>query len=275
MKWVNKQHEGLRPAYELYVGRGFHEALACKTLTKGRLFIVSAGLGLIEDQTKIPTYDLTIAKSSANVANRVVGEDFSQRHWWSAVSDQGFNKDGISGLIRRNTASLFCISLPSTYLEMVMDDLGAIPIDLIGNVRIFSSEEGRRLLPEKLMHTWMPYDGRLDGADSPIPGTKADFSQRAMHHFLQHVAPRGGNDSQQDSELVLECLKSMNHPRQPNRIRMTDTEIVSVMNRDFDVVGGTASKMLTHLRRGLGIACEQSRFAQLFRDLKTKRTRAK
>ena len=273
MSQIKKERSEIKPALEVYVGRAFSEAQVCKQLTNGRLFIVSAGLGLISDQTHIPTYDLTIASSPANVASRIVGKEFSRRTWWARICRLGSNKDGISGLIRTNRATVFYIALPSPYLDMVAEDLEQIPDHLAKNVRIFSSEEGRRLLPKRLLPSWMPYDARLDGPDSPIPGTKSDFAQRAMRHFLENVVQKGGTDPRRDAKIVAECLLLMNYPNRPIRTRMTDSEITAVMKREFHNVGGRASEMLPHLRRTLGIACEQGRFSRLFRDLKADQER--
>jgi len=268
MTQIRKERGEIKPALEVYVGRAFSEAQLCKKLTNGRLFIVSAGLGLICDQTQIPTYDLTIASSSANVASRIVGKEFSRRTWWAKICRLGTNRDGISGLIRDNSAAVFCIALPSPYLDMVAEDLEQIPDLLAKKVRVFSSEDGRRFLPNSLLPSWMPYDARLDGPDSPIPGTKSDFAQRAMRHFLEHVVQRGGTNPRWDAKAVAECLHAMKYPSRPSRTRMTDSEITVVMKKEFKKVGGRASEMLPHLRRTLGIACEQGRFARLFRKLR-------
>lgn len=275
MSRIRKERGGIKPAFNVYVGRAFSEAQACKALTKGKLFIVSAGLGLISDQTHIPTYDLTIASSSADVARRIVGQDFSRRIWWAKICRLGSNKGGISGLIRESKATVFCIALPSPYLDMVAEDLGQVPYHLARKVRVFSSEDGRRFLPSILQSSWMPYDARLDGPDSPIRGTKSDFAQRAMRHFLEYVLQKGGTDPRLDAKVVIKCLRPMKYPKRPIRTRMTDSQITAVMQRDFKKIGGLASEMLRHLRRKLGIACEQGRFTRLLRDLKATRERIK
>ena len=274
-EWMNHVREstGIRRAFETYVGRGFSEAQACKALTKGRLFIVSAGLGLIEDHTDIPTYNLTITSSPANVASRIVGEQFSRRLWWAEICGLGLYQSGISGLINATPTELCCIALPSPYLDMVAEDLRRVSVHAVQNVRVFSSEDGKRTLPPALVPSWMPYDVRLDGPDSPIRGTKSDFAQRAMRHFLENVAPKGETDPGRDAEVVLECLRPMKRPARPTRTRMTDSEITAVMRREFEKVRGLSSEMLPHLRRTLGIACEQGRFSRLFRDLKSERER--
>jgi hypothetical protein len=42
-------------------------------------------------------------------------------------------------------------------------------------------------------------------------------------------------------------------------------EIIDLVLRDWDVVGGRSSMMLRHLRDELRVACEQQRFAGLFK----------
>lgn len=58
--------EAVRPAWKLYCGRGFTEALETATLTSHSLWILSAGMGLITAEDHIPAYDLTLAGTSTN-----------------------------------------------------------------------------------------------------------------------------------------------------------------------------------------------------------------
>ncbi len=257
-----------KTATELYVGRGFAQAMECKALVCGRLFVVSAGLGLIEGDAQVPNYDLTISPSSSNIERRIIKGEFSCRTWWAEISKLGTQIRGISGLISAYPASLLFIALPRTYVNMVAEDLGSIGPRLAEHIRLFSSEGARHLLPPALQPTLMPYDSRLDGPDSPLPGTKADFAQRAMHHFLKNIYPHLSNDPAQDARAVLRLLRRLRPPVRPNRKRMSDPEVTAVMRKHFKKVDGQSSQMLIYLRQNLGIACEQKRFTKLFRDLK-------
>ena len=60
--------------------------------------------------------------------------------------------------------------------------------------------------------TVMPYDGRLDAA---VPGTRTDFSQRALRHFCEHVPADGNIDAVQSAEAVRSSLTGHTAPTRP------------------------------------------------------------
>ena len=62
--WADRIQSALAlvPATKLYAGRGFVEARAAGFSPRAPLFIISAGLGLIEGQTRVPAYSLTLAR---------------------------------------------------------------------------------------------------------------------------------------------------------------------------------------------------------------------
>ena len=53
----------------------------------------------------------------------------------------------------------------------------------------------------------------------------------------------------------------------PHRKRSTDAELRDIIRRAIPRIGHSKSKLLAHLRRDLGIACEQERFSRLFSEL--------
>src|SRR5437660_8670191 len=53
------------PICQLYVGRGFSEALATSRALQAKLFVVSSGLGLAADVDPAPNYDVTASPGHA------------------------------------------------------------------------------------------------------------------------------------------------------------------------------------------------------------------
>src|SRR5215468_4333177 len=53
-------------AREVYCGRSFQEALAAARGTQTSLRIISAGLGLIDEQDSVPAYNLTLVRGRVN-----------------------------------------------------------------------------------------------------------------------------------------------------------------------------------------------------------------
>jgi hypothetical protein len=51
----------------------------------------------------------------------------------------------------------------------------------------------------------------------------------------------------------------------PDRTRMSDEDLVSIIVSEWEAVGGRSGAMLSRLRRDLNLACEQGRFKALFK----------
>src|SRR3546814_15406868 len=69
---------------------------------------------------------------------------------------------------------------------MISDELAHLPKSARTRLRILTGAPAARVDPR--LHPWlMPYDDRLDGCDSPLPGTRSDFASRAAHHFVEAV----------------------------------------------------------------------------------------
>src|SRR5438045_1405061 len=82
--------EGVRPARDLYDGRAFGIAReACELWRQDidcRLYIVSAGLGLMPSPAPVPSYGVSVsAKGEEDIRARVAGK-FDPAAWWKAVS---------------------------------------------------------------------------------------------------------------------------------------------------------------------------------------------
>jgi hypothetical protein len=121
----------------------------------------------------------------------------------------------------------------------------------------------------------MPYDARFDGDGGPLPGTHADFSQRALHHFVRDVLPRTRRAGHvAHAEAVEDFLSGLKPPRPLLRKRVGDEEITVLINRHWHQVQGQSGLMLRLLRDKLHVACEQTRFRDLFREVRAERSDA-
>jgi hypothetical protein len=146
---------------------------------------------------------------------------------------------------------------------MIEQDLLALPTN---RLRLFTRTEAEAL-PAGLRSAVMPYDDRLDAKDGR-PGTIADFAQRAMADFAENILTRSPEGSVEDhASLVLARLKPLTAPIKRIGRKATDEEIKSAISIHYHAVGGQSSQMLQKLRRELGLACEQSRFRDLFKSV--------
>jgi hypothetical protein len=248
-------------AQTLYGGRAFSDASWAAKTTQMPHYIVSAGLGIVGSLDKIPSYAMTTAGPTDENVLKKCPTGAMASDWWNTA----FSKGMLADLIGKATSRVF-VALPSVYLEMIKEELLSIPCTDMRKIRILTgASESLRDTP--LGDSVLPYDSRLDGPDSPIPGTKSDFASRALRHFVGLVGQASENSLAGDIETVADALMGMRTPALPIRVRISDDEIQQALIAHWRHVQGNRNKLLRHLRDELLVSCEQSRFARLARQL--------
>lgn len=242
----------------LYAGRGFSLAARAAKVAKTNLYVLSAGLGLVPADRRVPLYGLTVsAGHSESVAARVTG-DFDPAAWFSGLLSSPLSDQWIDAI--GPTSGRILVALTRPYAQMVGDSLSALGPDALARLRIFGVSLAS-VLPTALHPALAPYDTRLDAI---FPGTRADFSQRALHHFVELVSGAGERDRDGDYAAVAGALDKLIEPSRPCRLRRTDAEILEMIGVRLQSQLGVA-RILRALRDEEGVACEQSRFSRLYR----------
>lgn len=267
--WCARLADGMPrfAAEDVYGGRGFQEAVTVSELLDARLLIVSAGVGLVDASTKIPPYACTILTDAADsVGDRALGEMPSADWWRRLVANSPFSKSMKS--IAASSTGLICAALSNSYIEMIASDLIALPEAEQQRLRIFTRAPIERIA-QALREYVMPYDDRLDGPDSPIRGTRSDFSGRALHHFAEHIL---GKDDERSAAkhavAVTTAISSWRPSTRHDRVRHDDAALKAMIVEHWAAAGGSSSRLLRLFRDELNIACEQGRFASLVRDVR-------
>jgi hypothetical protein len=116
-------------------------------------------------------------------------------------------------------------------------------------------------LPIELRPYLLPYDDRLDAI---IPGIRSDFAQRALVHFVQLIS-KNDEDCAADAKRVSDALAEAKAPARPARQVATDEALLALIRTRLHP-RASASRLLRQLRDEDQMACEQSRFAKLFRQ---------
>ena len=264
--WCNRA-ERLTPtekAGRLYNSRG--PAIVRKLVSEGQCsnWIVSAGLGLLGSNELVPGYDLTITGDSENnIQSKIKGEIFDPQIWWNQITVNFLRKNSLKRIANNDAASLLIVALPANYLRMIANDLRSISQKNRHKLRILGC--GLGAVPDDLREYWIPYDFRLDGPDSPIPGTKSDFSQRVAQHFIETILSQTKSKSiKKHITLVTESLEKFRLPVSIKRKQLDDDEIKTLIKKLWPRAG----RMLRVFRDEEMIACEQGRFAKLFKEVK-------
>lgn len=244
---------------QLYAGRGFGLAQGAAASVDARLYVLSAGLGLVASDSRVPVYGVTVAPGHAeSVAARVQG-DFDPAAWFETLLKGPHSLQWADAFGEGRGRVLIALTRP--YAEMVGSSLRALPVRSLARLRIFGASLSA-YLPSEIHCAIMPYDVRLDAI---IPGTRADFSQRALDHFVRKVACRVGyQDSEADRAVVRRTLAKVTAPERARRPRQTDDEILRLIRKRLKSQSGIA-RVLRALRDQDGVACEQSRFSRLYR----------
>ena len=254
---------------DFYAGRGFLEAKKTVGNNGQRLWVVSAGLGIVNGDWEVPAYDLTISNNSADSITRKINLNKGwEKNWWSAVESGLEWSKNISSLIKENPYSIFVISLPDFYFSMINEKLKNLSKKDMSRVRIISTPN-IRFDAISVAEQIVPYGSGLDGPDSNLKGTKADFYQRAARHFVENVLIKDPMaPAQTHRRLVKGELERMRLPDNPKRQKMSDTEIINLIDQNWENMGGKAEKLLRWLRDEKQVACEQGRFSRMFNKVK-------
>ena len=262
-------------AKELYCGRAFSEATLAADELASDLWIVSAGLGLIQGTAPVPAYSLTTTpRADDSIVTKIESQGWAPSRWWEQLIHRRQGSSSIRKLLSTYPNETILAALPESYAALVAGELNDLDREDSARFRLFGLRLERALNPN-LQYCVMPYDRRLDGPDSPIPGTLADFASRALRHFasLIRCGKTGNGDLAADREVVSHSLQDWRFPEIPLRTAKTDSEIQNLIAENWHVVRGQSGKMLRHLRDELRVACEQGRFRRLFNQVaETRRT---
>lgn len=252
-------------ASDIYCGRSFREAYNAAREISGSLWIISTGLGLVPENETIPAYSITLGDAGPDSIVKKIKGTFSPSRWWTGITSFNGSPDPIHHLIIKNPSKLFVFALSRAYAHMVQQDIMSLSDDQLERVRLIGLAL-KPVLDSRLQQIVMPYDERLDGPDSRNTGTRSDFAQRAMRHFVNQILKSCTlNSHKHHACLVEERLAGQGHRKIPKRKRLSDQEIIDVILRHLNSSGVTSSKMLRIIRDDEQIACEQGRFKELYR----------
>ena len=258
--------ESAARASELYCGRSFALARGAADALSAPLYIISAGVGLVHADDLIPPYSLTVAPGSPDNVLAKITSPCSAREWWKACSEQSSNGRQLGRTLESADLSrvLLLMALPGTYLRMIDQELLQLPDAALSRIRIFSGAPPHDF-PEPVRSLIMPYDARLDGKDSPAPGTLSDFAARALADFAQWILREFPDANVEEHRAaVARRLQSWAYAASPARERLTDERLIALIRANWTQAGTSASRMLRYFRDEMGIACEHGRFAHLF-----------
>jgi hypothetical protein len=248
----------VHPVQDLYVGehwRAAHDAyeLALQFSRRAELWVISAGYGLIAGRKLVKSYSATFASGSRDSVWRGPHDGdrrISLREWWLALP----HDTALPDLLDHDGTIIIVAGAP--YVEALDPELRAALEDDASNERVSVLSGGSRANAALL-----PVDGRLRTA---FGGTDAGLNARALAFLAATASEHRFRRSAMSAALERLAIASPATDRTRGR-PLTDDHVVQQMRLIRRRSPGISRTQALRSLRHDGFACEQSRFATLWR----------
>jgi len=253
------------PARELYAGEHWQiarelEAAALVAGLDAGLWVCSAGYGLVSVDAPLRPYAATFTPGHPD---SVSTQPHHRSQWWAALAGWPGPAAGAPRTLRdlagREPHAILLVALSATYLAACADDILGAGTELASPAHLTVISVGARTSGPLTRHL-APASARLQPA---LGGTRQSLNARILAQLLRHPA---GALTYPQIRQVLEGKLAIAPPltRYARALR-TDTQVATFIRRQLAAdPGATASRLLREFR-DRGYACEQSRFATIYR----------
>lgn len=254
------------PAEDLYVGDAW--GIIKPFGQTERLWIASAGYGLISHRVSICSYSATFTPHHPDsIISRNSRVPVSQQCtvWWSGLwkwCAAGAGGTRIADLARQDPGTPIIVILSHSYLRAIQDDLLAAR-ELLEDPRKLIIVSAGSQKTGALKGNYIPCDARLQ---THLKGARVSLNSRIARKIITET-PFGKLDAdylgRQFVRLLAKCPVMTHQSRSPR----TDLEVTQFINKTLSKrPASTATSVLNDLRSA-GFACEQSRLKKLFKKV--------
>lgn len=233
-----------------------------------RIWICSAGYGLISPQSQISSYSATFSPYERDSVTRGFDADarrIAARQWWRSLSrwsgPSGTELRSLTAIARKyQNVPLLVVASPD-YLQAIDQDLSGAVAALSRPDLFLIVSAGTRTLG-KLTDHLLPCDARLQ---SCLGGTRGTLNIRIARRLLQYMGR--GQISLDRQKVQLRRLLSKQPPmEQYHRRVVTDEQVRKFIRSELNKNDFPSRSLLLKKLRSSGRACEQSRFADLYTE---------
>ena len=260
------------PAGELYMGEHWSVVLDIPPNARNhgwdvRLWICSAGYGLIRPATRINSYQATFAPRTIDTVAPGVGGSGPAQSWWKGVcsytipDEQGFPRS-LATLALTYPRTPLIVALSSDYLNAVEEDLREVlqhPY-FQSYLSIISCGTGRQHRHWK--DNLLPCDGRLSAG---LGGTLTSLNAR-IARFLFSFEAQTGPTVDHFTALVRSIERRTATPL--SRKPQSDAEVSRFIRAGLKKTPPVSRTKLLGEFRAAGKACEQRRFGELYEQMR-------
>lgn len=261
--WTRRLTEDTEPAVlarDLYAGQHWNVARRLPSVAPGRditLWICSAGYGLIPASAPIRPYSATFARTHPD---GVSVSRAGAAAWWTALGDWDGPTRGLRSLTQlaaRYSTDRLLVVLSEPYLAVCRADLVAAVARLRSPSLLSVISAGTTPDPE-LATVLLPADARLQHV---MGGTRQSLNVRVATHLLS----QGHYDHAGMREHLEELQTTLPPVRRYDRRTLSDNQVRAFIRARLRIDSTAGHTRLLRELRISGGACEQARFATLFR----------
>lgn len=268
-------------ASELYAGAHWSAVRGLPKIASGanyraKLWVISAGYGLVAADSFLHPYSATFAKTSADAVcpspENGSARRLAHQVWWTTLSTlkgtDGLHPSTIAELAERNRDGGLLVVASPDYLVAAEPDLlrAASALTDARRLIVVSSNGGAAL--KSLEAYTVPSDARLQAT---VGGVLGSLHANVASLILNNVREWGFTAEGVRSHL-LELIKGAEGPKRYDREAMNDDAIRAFVRDALRRNPPPSCTSLLRELRGGGRACEQKRFKNLYHEVRLEGT---
>ena len=251
-------------ARDCYAGDAWCQAIATEKVSPSRskLWVISAGLGLLSADEAISNYSATFVN---NEPDSVAPDLSGKTDWWNLLVEWRRELTGIgciTDLAIANPKSVFIVSISSSYFSVVKDDLISARKALASPDQLLVISAGTRPVTA-LGNSLLPIDARFENL---VGGARATLNARMLRHIVEENR-HGRIRASQISEYLSAIATTLDSPRSFERRPLADKQIATFIQKQSRSVPRFSASALLRILRDHGLACEQKRFNRIYKTI--------
>lgn len=240
-------------------------ALAAHMGWEPRLWIASAGYGMVGSDKQLVSYSATFSSGHKDSVSSL-GENDAAPKWWNcAIAARGGLGSSLATLVKKEPRATVLVVASPSYIDAMSDDLVAAVQHARspGAMFVISSR-----LPMKAVGSanWIPSSSALQKS---LGGALVSLHARVARYLIANIPP-----SDFRKENLSHMTKKLNEEVGPIAkrtagIAMTDEDVIVFIRQRVAVDTKVSHTWLLRELRKSGQACEQGRFRRLFKQVKS------
>jgi hypothetical protein len=259
------------PASRLYAGDHWKVVLRIPEASAGqlevKLWVVSAGYGLVASDTPLKPYSATFIRSHAD-AIAPAGSEYSARDWWRELSEwkpEGHSQPRTLAKLAADLASdrdVLLLALSEPYAQALRHDIGEAERNAPGRVALVSvglASAGDISAPQSLLPVEARLKQSVGGAMQGVNGRIAERIVREHGAWFPRVERLRG--------LVRDWVEVAPALPRYDRAEQTDDDVREFIRECARLGVATSKSAALRALRDSGRACEQGRFGRLYREV--------